>query len=61
MDCSGALNNFDIDGFALALTQPDQYPVAYPECRIENADINGDGRVNNFDVDPFVTRLHELP
>lgn len=61
MDCSGALNNFDIDGFALALTQPDAYALAYPACRIENADINGDGLVNNFDVDPFVARLLELP
>ncbi|MGE0479178.1 MAG: hypothetical protein AB7Q17_01780 [Phycisphaerae bacterium] len=57
---SGAVNNFDIDFFVLALADPDGYIAATNAnqnefyCRL---DINGDGFVNNFDIDPFVNCL----
>ncbi|MBL8878379.1 MAG: hypothetical protein JNG88_04595 [Phycisphaerales bacterium] len=60
-NCDGVLNNFDIDAFVLALTDPAAYEATYPECNIFEADINGDGRVDNFDIDPFVNRLVNAP
>lgn len=54
-NCDGAINNFDIDAFVLALTDPQAYAVAFPGCPISTADVNQDGFVNNFDIDPFVT------
>ncbi len=57
LNCDGALNNFDIDPFVLALTNPSAYTAAFPNCNINNADVNQDGAINNFDIDPFVTCL----
>lgn len=57
LNCDGTVNNFDIDAFVLALTDPAGYQAAYPDCDINLADINGDGAVNNFDIDPFVALL----
>lgn len=57
LNCDGVVNNFDIDPFVLALTDPYGYETAYPDCDISAADVNGDGAVNNFDIDPFVACL----
>jgi hypothetical protein len=57
LNCDGVVNNFDIDPFVLALSNPAAYAAAYPDCDAANADINGDGVVNNFDIDPFVALL----
>lgn len=57
MNCDGVVNNFDIDPFVLALTNPAGYAAAFPNCSITLADINGDGSVNNFDIDPMVLLL----
>lgn len=57
LNCDGSINNFDIDPFVQALTDPDGYAAMYPNCNIILADINGDGVVNNFDIDPFVVCL----
>ena len=54
LNCDGLVNNGDIDPFVLALTNPGQYAVDYPDCDISAADINGDGLVNNGDIDAFV-------
>jgi hypothetical protein len=54
MNCDGFVNNFDIDPFVLALSDPNAYQIAYPGCNPQNGDINEDGLVNNFDIDPFV-------
>ena len=51
------MNAFDIDPFVLAVTAPAAYALAYPDCDINLADINGDGAVNSFDIDPFVALL----
>lgn len=58
LNCDGIINNFDIDPFVLALTNPPAYQAQYPNCDINRADINGDGSVNNFDIDPFVELLN---
>jgi hypothetical protein len=57
VNCDGAVNNFDIDSFVLALSDPEAYGLAYPQCDRLLADINGDGAVNNFDIDPFVALI----
>jgi len=57
LNCDGAVNNFDIDPFVLALSDPPGYAAAYPSCDRFGADIDGDGDVTNFDIDPFVALL----
>ncbi|MGE0481487.1 MAG: M12 family metallo-peptidase [Phycisphaerae bacterium] len=57
MNCDGDLNNFDIDPFVLALSNPAGYAAAFPNCDINHGDVNSDGMVNNFDIDPFVACL----
>jgi len=57
LNCDGKLNNFDIDPFVLALTNPTGYAQKFPDCDRMLADCNGDGAVNNFDIDPFVKLL----
>lgn len=57
LNCDGVVNNFDIDAFVLALTDPQGYAELYPNCPPENGDINQDGVINNFDIDPFVAML----
>jgi len=57
LNCDGVVNNFDIDPFVLAITDPNGYKNTYPFCDIMLADCNEDGVVNNFDIDPFVKLL----
>jgi len=57
LNCDGKVNNFDIDPFVLALTNPTGYAQKFPSCDRLLADCNGDGAVNNFDIDPFVKLL----
>jgi len=57
LNCDHAVNAFDIDPFVLALTDPDGYQTAYPDCNLALGDINGDGVVNSFDIDAFVELL----
>jgi hypothetical protein len=57
LNCDGVVNNFDIDPFVLALSDPAGYAQRYPDCDRMLADCNGDGVVDNFDIDPFVKLL----
>ncbi len=57
MNCDGAVDNGDIDGFVLALTDPGAYAAAFPNCDIAGGDVNGDGAVDNGDIDAFVACL----
>jgi hypothetical protein len=57
MNCDGAINNFDINPFVLALTNPAAYYAQHPDCNLMNGDCNCDGAVNNFDINPFVSLL----
>jgi len=57
-NCDGAVNNFDIDPFVLALVDAGRYALEHLTCdALCTADCNGDGLVNNFDIDPFVRLL----
>ncbi|MGD8451975.1 MAG: C25 family cysteine peptidase [Phycisphaerae bacterium] len=57
LNCDGAVDNFDIAPFVLAVTNPTAYATAYPNCDVNNADCNSDGAVDNFDISPFVQLL----
>ena len=57
LNCDGFVNNFDIDPFVLAVTDPAAYQQAFPNCNINAADTNRDGLINNFDIDSFVVCL----
>ena len=57
MNCDGTVNAFDIEPFLLALFDPDEYRLRYPNCNINRADINGDGAIDAFDIEPFVGLL----
>lgn len=49
-NCDGNLDFFDIDPFLLALFDPAEYAIQYPDCSFYcNNDINGDGSVDFFD------------
>ncbi|MGE0480267.1 MAG: hypothetical protein AB7Q17_07325 [Phycisphaerae bacterium] len=60
LNCDGVANNFDIDPFVLALSDPAAYEAEFPDCEIGLADIDASGAVNNFDIDPFVALLSGL-
>ena len=57
MNCDHLVNNFDIDAFVAALTDPAAYAAAFPHCAAQLADVNADGHVDNFDIDVFVQLL----
>ncbi len=57
LNCDGVVDFFDIDPFVTALSGPDAYQAAYPDCNWLSADCDGDGDVDFFDIDPFVGLL----
>ncbi len=57
LNCDGAVDNGDIDGFVLALLDPSSYSAAFPNCAICAGDANHDGAVDNGDIDGFVQCL----
>jgi hypothetical protein len=57
VNCDGFVNSFDIDPFVLAVLNPTQYAIQFPNCSIATADINADGLANSFDIDPFVAAV----
>ena len=57
LNCDGQINAFDIEPFLVALFDPKEYAVRYPECDINLADINGDGSIDVFDIEPFLDLL----
>jgi hypothetical protein len=54
-NCDGRVDNFDIDPFVLAISDPDAWRQQYTCDFLCANDCNADGRVDNFDIDPFVT------
>ncbi|MGD8454443.1 MAG: hypothetical protein PVJ57_21730 [Phycisphaerae bacterium] len=57
LNCDGAIDNFDIRAFVLAITDPEAYAERYPNCNAALGDLTGDGLVNNFDISPFIQLL----
>ncbi len=54
MNCDGAVNAGDIDGFVLALVDQSAYAAAYPDCAALLGDCTMDGSLNAADIDCFV-------
>ena len=53
-----AMNSFDLEPFVLALTDPAEYAILYPDLDpIKRGDIDDDGDLDFFDVDPFLELL----
>jgi hypothetical protein len=57
MNCDGVVDFDDINPFVLALSNPNAWQAAYPECYLLNGDCNGDGVVDFDDINPFVAIL----
>lgn len=57
LNCDGYFDNFDIDPFALAVSDADRYAAAFPDCNRLLADVDGDGVVSNFDLEVFVEMM----
>ncbi len=56
-NCDGVVDFDDINPFVLALSDPDAYQAAYPDCFASSADCDGDGDVDFEDINPFVALL----
>ena len=57
-NCDGLVDGFDIQPFVMALTDPNAWIAAYPNCDILCVcDCNCDGTVDGFDIQPFVVCL----
>lgn len=57
LNCDGLVSVGDIGAFVLALTEPDQYLVQFPDCDIASGDCSGDGIVSVGDIGCFVSLL----
>ncbi|MEW6249681.1 MAG: CHRD domain-containing protein [Planctomycetota bacterium] len=57
LNCDGVVDFEDINPFVLALSDPQGYMRAFPQCTLMAGDINGDGRVDFEDINPFVALL----
>ena len=57
LNCDEVVDAFDIEPFLLALFDPQNYQVQYPDCDINRADINGGGSIDAFDIEPFLSLL----
>src|SRR5436309_2608684 len=57
LNCDGAVNQFDVEPFVLALIDPAAYAAAYPTCNINRADMNGDSVIDGLDTQAFVAAL----
>ena len=57
LNCDGEINALDIEPFLVALFDPAQYPIQFPDCDITNGSINGDGSINALDIEPFLDLL----
>ena len=57
LNCDDRFDGADIDPFFLALGNPAQYLLRFPECDALRADMNGDGAVNGADIDVFFEAL----
>jgi hypothetical protein len=57
MNCDGVVALTDINPFVLAISAPEAWQTAYPDCGILNGDVNGDGSFDLKDINPFVLLL----
>lgn len=62
LNCDGVVNFGDINPFVMALTDPNGYMAAYPDCTIHHGDMNCDGLIDFGDINAYVNCIsfHEL-
>ncbi len=53
-NCDGVVSFLDINPFVLALTAPEAYTAAFPDCALSSADCDRDGVVDFRDINTFV-------
>ncbi len=46
-----------VEPFSIAIFEPANYPVLYPDCGIMLGDIRGNGEVNSWGIKPFLNVL----
>ncbi len=54
VNCDGARNVLDVASFVEALIDPAAYAKSFPDCDLQSADMNNDGRVDGMDIVGFV-------
>lgn len=54
LNCDLEVNVSDIDGFIIALVDPDSYAALYPQCDALLADLNLDQQVTVSDIGEFI-------
>jgi hypothetical protein len=57
LNCDGVVDFDDVNPFVLAISSPEAYALAYPDCNFLNGDCNGDEIVDFDDINPFVALL----
>jgi len=57
INCDNQVTFADINPFVLAFTDPALYQQTYPDCPLENRDINDDGVFDYGDINCFVALL----
>lgn len=52
--CDCEVDLLDVSAFVEALLDSDGFSEAYPDCNINNADVNADGAIDGADIQAFV-------
>ncbi|MCZ6682473.1 MAG: PQQ-binding-like beta-propeller repeat protein [Planctomycetota bacterium] len=57
MNCDGNIDGLDVQAYLLAVLDPVQYEVDFPDCNVNNGDLNSDGHVDSGDNAAFAQCL----
>lgn len=61
LNCDGEINGLDSGAFALAVTNPGQYGISYPDCDPLYGDFNKDGVTDDDDIPGLVNAILNQP
>lgn len=59
MNCDGSRNTLDIAALVLALIDPENYEIEYPNCSALNGDFMNDSTIDGRDIGGFVALMLE--
>ncbi|MCZ6817277.1 MAG: hypothetical protein O7F76_11380, partial [Planctomycetota bacterium] len=57
MNCDGNIDGLDVQAYLLAVLDPVQFEVDFPDCNVNNGDLNTDGHVDSGDNAAFAQCL----
>lgn len=57
LECDCSVDLLDVPAFVEAILDAGAYADSYPDCNVNNADVNGDEEINGADVAEFVELL----